>query len=82
MQSESIPVLWDEGRVSLTRVDERGILRLRPASDGEAERALEALELVKGALKMPTLALPMVHAPGLSPIEAQLLLNEIAWHHK
>jgi hypothetical protein len=37
--------------------------------------------LLKGAVKMPTLALPIV-ARRLSPIDAQALLNEIAWHHR
>jgi hypothetical protein len=79
MKPENIPILWDDGRLGLTTSDERGILRLRPAADHEVE---QEFELLKGAVKMPTLALPIVHAPALSPVDAQALLNEIAWHHK
>jgi hypothetical protein len=79
MTAETIPVLWDDDRVSLATFDERGILRLRPSANREAG---QKLELLKGEMKMPTFALPIVHAPALSPVEAQALLDEIAWHRK
>ena len=81
MSAHSIPLLWDNGDISQVSPDERGVLRLRPKHDPAVEFNLHFLQ---GAARAPSgwPVMPMTQAPSISPVEAEALIEEIAWHHR
>ncbi len=81
MSTQSIPLLWDTGEISQVAPDRRGVLRLRPPTNRAVEQNLEFLQ---GVAKLPSgwPASPLTYSPSISPVEAEALMEEIAWHQR
>jgi hypothetical protein len=73
MRQHAIPLLWDHGVVGSANTD-GGVLRLRKAIDPAMEHELE---LTKGELALPTLAIPTHQSPSIDPEDVQSLLEEL-----